>query len=535
MSFIATYQAKKNLIAQKLNEKGVEASGSEGLSSLIDKINNIEETVGEYSKTVTLTWNDNGNAKGMRPDSVQVFLIRNNEKVGVAELKPSNQWSYTFTGLSYNTGYSVQGGYAECYTVTNNNLNTTYTLNTGHLRLNTVISGAPEGADLSDLSIYVDGADPSMPLTLGYGQIVNGQYDLGQLLPGAYVVRTNNADSLVEGYVINNTSCIADAIYLNSGATSNLSIDIIYNEPEEVEYPENPTENIGQLTFEVLGPDERMPITMIYSQFINSTYVLDDLTPGTYAVIERNPMNLIDGYFLTSASVICGVIIVQADGSSSMTLFSQYRPLSLPEAEEEFIDIPTSITWNDNNNTDLNRPANVTIRLYADGAEVDSHVCSSAENWSYTFTEKPRYQEDGFTEIIYSTNIDAIAMYHSNINGYDIVCTYDPEVTSTSVSKTWNDNNNAQNLRPSSLAMSLSNGSEIVQVVILNELNNWTATVDNLPTVVNGQSVNYTWTEQEITGYTLDTVQQQGNHMTFTNSIWQRPDVPGPGKPPKTK
>lgn len=525
MSFISTYQAKKNLIAQKLNEKGVEASGSEGLSSLIEKINDISETVGEYSKTVTLTWNDNNNAR-MRPDSVQVFLIRNNEKVGVAELKPSNQWSYTFTGLSYNTGYSVQGGYAECYTITNNNLNTTYTLNTGHLRLNTVISGAPKGADLSDLSIYVDGADPSMPLTLRYGQIVNGQYDLGQLLPGAYVVCTNNADSLVEGYVINNTSCVADAIYLNSGATSNLSINIIYNAPEEVEYPENPTENIGQLSFEVLGPDAIMPATITYAEFRNGTYVLDNLTPGTYAVIERNPMNLIDGYFLTSDSVICGVIIVQANGSSTMSLSSQYSRLPLP-AEEEFIDIPISITWNDNNNADLNRPESVIVRLYANDVEVDSCVIDDNADWSWTFIEESVYDEIG-SKINYTINVDTITAYVSSINNFSITNIYQPELTSVSVSVLWSDSNNRNNLRPPEVACQLSNGSTIMYTAILNENNGWTQTVDNLSTIYNGSQATYSWTFQEITSYTLSNVTTNNNSTTATYSI-----ITTPSKPPK--
>ena len=73
--------------------------------------------------------------------------------------------------------------------------------------------------------------------------------------------------------------------------------------------------------------------------------------------------------------------------------------------EEEFVDIPVTITWSDNNDSDGNRPSDVTIRLYADGIEVDSYVCSSAESWSYTFTEKPRYTENG-EEITYTVNYE---------------------------------------------------------------------------------------------------------------------------------
>ena len=527
MSFIATYQAKKNLIAQKLNEKGVEASGSEGLSSLVDKINDIGETVGEYSKTVTLTWSDSGYENG-RPESVQVFLIRNNEKVGVAELSSSNQWRYTFTELPYNTGYTVQGGYTEGYTVTNSNLNTTYTLNTGHLRLNVSVSGAPEGSDISSLSVIVDGPDISMRRTLTYNQIVSGQYDLGQVIPGAYIAYTNNADALVEGYNIDSTSCVADAVYLNSGATSSLSISIVYSEPEEVEPNENPRANVGQLSFEVLGPDSSMPATVTYANFTNGCYDFDDLTPGSYAVVQRNPMNLIDGYYLTSNSVICMYLTVPDNGTATSRLSSWYAPLLSAEPENEDIDIPVTITWNDNNNADLNRPSSVTVNLYADGVLIDSHACTNANNWSHTFNY-PRYMEDGIHEINYSINVDHTSLYTTSISGFNITQTYTPETISKTVRIVWSDSNNAQNLRPSDVYCTLSNGTNTIAQILLNEGNGWTATMNSLPTMYNGSTVTYSFSFQSVMGYGLD-VAINGN---ITTGTYTTVEVPRPPKTPK--
>ena len=79
--------------------------------------------------------------------------------------------------------------------------------------------------------------------------------------------------------------------------------------------------------------------------------------------------------------------------------------------------------------------------------------------------------------------------------------------------------------------MKLSNG----MIVILNAKNKWTATIDDLPTVVNGQPVTYTWTEQTVLGYDLTSVVTEGNTTTFTNTVWKRPETPpGTGKKPKT-
>ena len=115
--------------------------------------------------------------------------------------------------------------------------------------------------------------------------------------------------------------------------------------------------------------------------------------------------------------------------------------------------------------------------------------------------------------------------YESAINGYNVTNTYRPEVTSVSVVKIWDDNNNAAGMRPQSIHATLSNGT----VVVLNAGNGWSATVDNLPTKVNGQPAVYTWHEQEVLGYTLTSVSIQGNMTILTNSFRTRPEPP-PGR-----
>jgi hypothetical protein len=195
----------------------------------------------------------------------------------------------------------------------------------------------------------------------------------------------------------------------------------------------------------------------------------------------------------------------------------------------ELVDIPvTSILWNDNYDADGNRPASVTVRLYADGVKVDSHVLTAAEDWQFTFAGKPRYQEDGTTEIAYTVGEDTVAMYAAIVNGYTIVNDYRPELTSVSVSKVWNDDNDRECKRPSSIWMKLSNGL----IVNLDNANGWTATISDLPAVLNGQPVQYTWSEQSVLGYELESVTQQGNLTIFTNKI-PSPEGPSQGSRPK--
>ena len=58
--------------------------------------------------------------------------------------------------------------------------------------------------------------------------------------------------------------------------------------------------------------------------------------------------------------------------------------------------------------------------------------------------------------------------------------------------------------------------------------------MNNLPTIVNGQPAVYTWKEQAVLSYNEPKVEQKNGVTTFTNTIWKRPEEPGPGKKPKT-
>ena len=131
--------------------------------------------------------------------------------------------------------------------------------------------------------------------------------------------------------------------------------------------------------------------------------------------------------------------------------------------------------------------------------------------------------------IHYSVTEDPVPLYVSEIHGFTIRNKYQPELTSVSVRKVWNDENNKHHNRPVSVHMTLSNGMS----VILSEENGWMATITGLPTIVNGQPAEYTWTEQEVVGYELESMETEGTVTVFTNKPWHRPDKPTQGKTPR--
>src|SRR5699024_8197954 len=82
-----------------------------------------------------------------------------------------------------------------------------------------------------------------------------------------------------------------------------------------------------------------------------------------------------------------------------------------------------------------------------------------------------------------------------------ITNTHEPEMTEVVVNKVWEDKDNQDGVRPTSVTVNLlANGVEIDEVN-RNESNSWTHTFDNLPVNNNGEEISYTITEDEVENY----------------------------------
>lgn len=468
------------------------------------------------TKSVQVVWKSDVDVP--HPETARISLLADGQvcrtPVDVAD-------KYTWTDLpKYRKGttepieyYALPADTLEAYSPSIEGETITFTLKTATLTVNASVVG-PEGADVSGLELTISGPDPKMPITGKYSEVV-GTYTV---IPGAYVVQENNGSDLLEGYVMDPAnSQVGDAIYLPGGFSGTLNIKFGWMEPEKQTPNENPEASEGNLIFEIIGPDARLPMIVTYASFSNGKYELDGLVPGDYAVIEKNAEGLVKAYTLSSDSITGMVLSVGEEGATA-SLKNIYVPAPGPD---EKIDIPVTKIWVDDNNKDGNRPASVTVNLYADGVQNDSMVITGPA-WTGVFTGKNRYDEEG-NEINYTVSEEPVEWYIASVNGFTVTNTYNPEVTSMTVSKVWDDANNAQHMRPTSLAVTLL---PTKQVVVLSEANGWTATVNGLPTRINGEEVTYSWTEQKIPGYTA-MVAVEGNATVFTNT---QPRIPNTGK-----
>ena len=200
--------------------------------------------------------------------------------------------------------------------------------------------------------------------------------------------------------------------------------------------------------------------------------------------------------------------------------------------------------WEDENDIEKLRPASIQVQLNANGAiyeaeGVTNPVTLNDENdWYYVWNNLPKKINgaDVTYTIAETVSIEGYTVSYKveemyGVKTFVITNTHTPEDTERSVEKVWNDDNNADKIRPESIQVQLNaNGNKyeaqgVTNPVTLNEANGWKYTWNNLPTKIDQKDVSYEIVEiGEIKGYTsASTV--NGNKTTITNTHTPESDL----------
>ncbi len=186
---------------------------------------------------------------------------------------------------------------------------------------------------------------------------------------------------------------------------------------------------------------------------------------------------------------------------------------------EEPVTVSVNKVWNDENNQDGVRPSSVQAQLYADGAVVDEpKTLDETNHWSYTWEGLDKYRSGKVgEEIVYSVRefgeVDGkiaslgereyTVSYSLNEvphNGsVTITNTYVPDSIEVLVEKIWNDQNNNDGFRPTSIEVQLLAGT--YPIVTLSEANNWKGSFGLMPRFEDGYEISYFVAEQEVDKY----------------------------------
>ncbi|MFM1537954.1 Cna B-type domain-containing protein, partial [Helcococcus ovis] len=173
-------------------------------------------------------------------------------------------------------------------------------------------------------------------------------------------------------------------------------------------------------------------------------------------------------------------------------------------------------TWNDKDNQDGKRPAEITINLLKNGTKINSVKVKEADGWKWKFEGLDKY-ENG-KEITYSITEEQVDGYSVEINGYDVKNSYTPGKTSVQVTKVWEDKNDQDGVRPNSVTIKLlADGKETGKTLTLTKADNWTGTFTDLDEYKEGKKIVYTVEEVKVKDYETVITGDQEKGFTITN------------------
>lgn len=178
--------------------------------------------------------------------------------------------------------------------------------------------------------------------------------------------------------------------------------------------------------------------------------------------------------------------------------------------------------WDDNENQDGIRPESVTVRLYKNGTATDKTLTLSDKNgWQASFTDL--FEKENGVNIDYTVQEENVpsgytASVKKDDNGIFVITnSHTPALTSVFVTKSWNDDNNRDGMRPDNIFVTLyGNGVEVAKKTISKDMN-WTYIFSGLPAYSHGKKVVYTAVEDEVIPYASKTVQNE-NDIQLINS-----------------
>lgn len=182
--------------------------------------------------------------------------------------------------------------------------------------------------------------------------------------------------------------------------------------------------------------------------------------------------------------------------------------------------------WEDAENQDGVRPDSVAVTLSGSDGKTYKATLTKDTGFSKTFENLPVFFNNG-TKITYTVTEDAVNGYTGKITtddtGYilSITNTHAPETIRKTVTKTWDDGNDRDGIRPTNVKIELYGTDGTRRTQYLTKDNHWSYSFENLPKYQNkGTIILYTIKEEAVDGYTQKSViTTAGFDLTNTHEI----------------
>lgn len=468
----------------------------------------------ETSVSVRKVWTDSDNQDGIRPDSITVQLKADGKESGEpVELNEANNWTHTWNGLAKKASgteieysvdeVSVPGGYTK--TVTANENKTEYTITNTHETEKTEAtvkkvwndSNNQDGTRPVELTVNLMNGNAVVD-TVTLKEANDWSATVGNLekkAGGKDIEYTWTEGSMPEGYKLTDTR--------KNGTVTTLTNTYA---PEKVSITGTKTWNDAN------NQDGKRPTSIKISLFANGNVVKSlDVTAATNWTYSFTDLPKYEAGTEIKYTVGEEAVADYETKVEGYNITNTHKPATL--------DITGTKTWNDSNNQDGKRPKSITVNLLANGIITDTKTVTADDNWTYSFTDLPKYANG--QEITYTVSELTVPGYTTTIDdNYNITNSYTPGETSASVTKIWDDADNQDGIRPESITVALlANGTPTNKTVTLTAANNWTQSITGLPEKADGEYITYTWTEVNVPeGYSLTRTSKNETVTTLTNT-----------------
>ena len=426
----------KNVANVKFNLKDVPE-----VVGVTNKEKEVETTTdGQFARRITVnkTWSDDNNANGKRPTSIKYILKGGNtpiEQVVTGNVTTNENWSYTFENVPK---------YNDRNELINYTLEEEPVVQDGFKFYKKSISGdMNDGFDVTNTFKI-----PTETISVKADKHWADNSNQAKKRPTSIILRLKNGAEIVEDKTLTGTGNDWTYTFENVPKYNQFGNEVNYS-LEELET------NTGDLKF--------------YNKDVAGTYKSGFTVTNTFNV------------------------------------------------PDEKVNVTVTKNWDDNSNVNGKRPISIKYVLNGGTAPVEQVVSGNTttdENWSYTFTNLPKYNELG-NIINYSVeeqevNANDFKFYTNKIigdkdSGFRITNKFvvPEDKIQIQVTKHWEDNNNVNNRRPESIKFVIKqNNSEIKSKVVTGSITtdeNWSYTFDNLAKFdENGQEIDYVLEEQEV-------------------------------------
>lgn len=487
-----------------------------GYTSKVDGYN-ITNSYTPETTTVSgsKTWEDGDNQDGKRPASITVNLLANGQKVNTQTVGEAEGWSYNFTGLPvYKDGQRIT------YTVTEEAVLGYSTNLNGY---NITNSYTPEKTEITASKTWndSDNQDGKRPTKISI-----------KLMKTVGGVKTEVASKEVTAADQWQTKFENLPVYENGQ-----KIDYSIEEDDVAGY----TKEIKDFTVTNSYTPEMIKISgqKVWDDADNQ----DGKRPASVKVKVKNGDTVVDELEVTAANdwkfeskalpkyaagqEIAYTVTEEAVAEyqtkiDKFTITNSYTPQSTEYAVTK--------VWDDANNQDGKRPASITVQLYSSvngqepvavaGKTLTLTVADKADanTWKASFTNLPQF--DKGQEITYSVKEDDATVaalkekgYSPKVEGQTITNSHTPEQVKVSGQKVWDDADDQDGKRPTSITVKVMDGSTIVDTLEVTAANGWKFESKDLPKYRNGQEIAYTLKEDAVAQY-----ETKIDKFTITNS-----------------